>query len=177
MPINAKPPASRLDEVDLLVAAWDRQRPDLATDPMQIWSRIARLAQLLDGTRSDAYGKHDLQVWEFDVLAALRRAGKPYRLAPGQLIAQTHVTSGTMTNRVDRLAERGLVTRMSNPKDGRSVLVELTPEGREQLDAALGELMAAERDLADVLTAKEQLVLADFLRRLLISRDGGIAKE
>lgn len=173
MQSHAKQPANRLDEVDLLVAAWDRQRPELSTAPMQIWSRMARLAQLLDGTRSAAYAHQDLQVWEFDVLAALRRAGEPYRLAPGQLIAQTHVTSGTMTNRVDRLAERGLVVRLSNPKDGRSNLVELTTQGREKVDAALADLMAAERDLADVLTGQEQTQLADLLRRLLIARDTG----
>ena len=94
-----------MDEVDQLVAAWRRERPDLDTEPMQVCSRISRLAQLLDAARARAYTAQVLQVWEFDVLAVLRRAGEPYRLTPGQLINQTHVTSGTMTNRVVRLAE------------------------------------------------------------------------
>lgn len=115
-----------MDEVDQLVAAWRRERPDLDTEPMQVCSRISRLAQLLDAARARAYSAQVLQVWEFDVLAVLRRAGEPYRLTPGQLINQTHVTSGTMTNRVVRLAERGLVTRTANPADGRGVLVQLT---------------------------------------------------
>ena len=110
-----------MDEVDQLVAAWRRERPDLDTEPMQVCSRISRLAQLLDAARARAYSAQVLQVWEFDVLAVLRRAGEPYRLTPGQLINQTHVTSGTMTNRVVRLAERGLVTRTANPADGSAV--------------------------------------------------------
>ncbi|HSN44319.1 MAG TPA: helix-turn-helix domain-containing protein, partial [Propionibacteriaceae bacterium] len=97
------------DEVDDLIAAWGRERPDLTLAPMEIWSRIVRLAQHLDVARAAAYSTHGLEAWEFDVLAALRRSGEPYRLTPGQLLRETHVTSGTMTNRVDRLVTRGLV--------------------------------------------------------------------
>lgn len=160
----------RLDEVDLLVAAWGRERPDIDTAPMQIWSRIARLAQLLDLARAEAYATHGLQVWEFDVLAALRRAGDRCRLTPGQLIAQTHVTSGTMTNRVDRLVERGLVSRMANPRDGRGVLVELTAQGRTRVDGALASLVAAEGRLVSVLSPQERAHLASLLRGLLLDQ-------
>ena len=98
------------DEVDRLVAAWARERPDLDVRPLEVLSRVTRLARHLDRARSTAFDAHDLEVWEFDVLAALRRAGRPYVLSPGQLVAQTLVTSGTMTNRVDRLETRGLVS-------------------------------------------------------------------
>lgn len=163
--------ASGHDEVDLLVQAWRDERPDIDPEPMQVWSRIWRLSQLLDASRSKAYAAHGLQVWEFDVLAALRRAGEPYRLTPGQLLAQNHVTSGTMTNRVDRLLERGLVTRMANPNDGRGVLVELTDEGRERVDAALDSLLAAEHRRSRHLGVDEHNELAAILRTLLLAQE------
>lgn len=167
----AKTPPGSADEVDLLVAAWGRERPDLDTAPMLIWSRITRLAQLLDAARAQAFLAQELQVWEFDVLAALRRSGEPYRLSPGQLIALTHVTSGTMTNRVDRLVGRGLVTRMANPSDGRGVLVELTAAGRSKADAALADLIASEVALGAQLSPAESDELARMLRTLLLAQE------
>ncbi|WP_203568477.1 MarR family winged helix-turn-helix transcriptional regulator [Aestuariimicrobium ganziense] len=155
------------DEVDGLVAAWGRERPDLVLDPMGIWSRVKRLEQYLDSARRQAYAEHDLEVWEFDVLAALRRAGEPYRLSAGQLVRETHVTSGTMTNRVSRLAERGLVERSSDPDDGRGVLVQLTGTGRQSVDAALVSLLAAEEALLEGLPEETRQRLADDLRALL----------
>src|SRR6187399_672741 len=89
------------DEVDRLVAAWERERPDLDSSPMQVLSRVTRLARHLDLARREAFEAHDLETWEFDVLTALRRAGSPYQLSPGRLLRETMVTSGTMTNRVD----------------------------------------------------------------------------
>src|SRR5690242_6024565 len=114
------------DEVDEIVEAWRRERDDLDLSPVEVFSRISRLEQLLDRARRDAFSAHDVEPWEFDVLAALRRAGSPYQLTPGQLLIQTMVTSGTMTNRVDRLEERGLVERTPSPTDRRAVHVGLT---------------------------------------------------
>src|SRR3954447_3193731 len=94
------------DEVDELVEAWHRERADLDLAPVEVFSRVSRLARLLDNSRRAAFTAHRIETWEFDVLAALRRAGKPYQLTPGALLRQTMVTSGTMTNRVDRLAGR-----------------------------------------------------------------------
>ena len=158
------------DEVDEVVGAWQRERPDLPTEPMQIWSRILRLALHLDEARRAAHAAHHLEGWEFDVLAALRRAGHPYTLSPGQLLRETHVTSGTMTNRVDRLAARGWVSRQADPSDGRSVRVVLTDEGRAVVDAALGALLEAEESLLASFTAAERTQLTDQLRRLLIAQ-------
>ena len=101
-----------------------------------------------------------------DVLSALRRSGAPYRLSPGRLVAETMVTSGTMTNRVDRLAERGLVERGDDPNDRRGVLVSLTPQGRRTVDAALEELLERERSILASLPAQEAARLADTLRVL-----------
>src|ERR687890_219770 len=125
------------DEVDLVVEAWSRERPDLNVTPMRVLSRVTRLARHLDRQRAAAFSAHGLETWEFDVLAALRRAGPPNQLSPGQLLRETLVTSGTMTNRVDRLAARGLVRRDLHPGDKRGVLVGLTDAGRTAVDACL----------------------------------------
>src|SRR5689334_17114469 len=129
------------DEVDELVEAWHRERSDLDLSPVEVFSRISRLSRHLDLARRQAFTAHRIEPWEFDVLAALRRAGKPYQLTPGRLIRETLVTSGTMTNRVDRLAARGLVRRSPDPADRRGVLVGLTQEGRRTVDAAFEELL------------------------------------
>jgi len=154
------------DDVDRIVAAWRRERPDLDAAPLQVLSRISRLARRLDLARGAAFAHHDLESWEFDVLAALRRAGRPYQLSPGQLVAATLVTSGTMTNRVDRLERRGLVRRLPDPADRRGVLVRLSRAGRETVDAALDGLLAHERDLLAPLSPAECDQLAALLRRL-----------
>ncbi len=155
------------DEVDRLVAAWRRERPDLDVSPMEVLSRVTRLARHLDRARRQAFATHDLESWEFDVLSALRRSGSPYRLSPGRLLRETLVTSGTMTNRVDRLAARGLVRREPDPGDRRGVLVELTDAGRERVDAALSALLTNERALLTGLGATDRRKLADLLRALV----------
>ncbi len=155
------------DEVDQVVAAWRAQRPDLAVDSMQVWSRINRLSALLDAHRKQCFSDRGLEAWEFDVLAALRRSGEPHRLSPGRLLAETHVTSGTMTHRIDRLRGRGLVTRFRNPEDGRGALVELTAQGQELVDDAIGGLIALEESLLGEWSGSDQDTLAGLLRRLL----------
>jgi DNA-binding MarR family transcriptional regulator len=155
------------DEVDRLVAAWAHERPDLDVGPLEVLSRLTRLSRHLDRARRTAFAAHELEVWEFDVLAALRRAGRPYVLSPGQLLAQTMVTSGTMTNRVDRLEIRGLVQRLPDPADRRGVHVRLTPRGKEAVDAALADLLASERDLLSSLTGRQQEALSALLRQLV----------
>jgi DNA-binding MarR family transcriptional regulator len=165
------------DEVDDLVAGWRSERPDLDVEPLQVLSRVSRLARHLDRERRDAFAAHGLQVWEFDVLSALRRQGPPYQLSPGALLRATLVTSGTMTNRIDRLAERGLVSRRPDPQDRRGVLVALTPRGAAVADAALADLMLAERELLGRLDQAERAELAALLRRLLAPLDAGQPRE
>ncbi|GAA1549805.1 MarR family winged helix-turn-helix transcriptional regulator [Kribbella lupini] len=155
------------DEVDRLIEAWRRERPDLDVAPMEVLSRVTRLARHLDRARSHAFATHGLESWEFDVLAALRRAGSPYQLSPGRLLKETLVTSGTMTNRVDRLAARGLVERLPDPADRRGVLVQLTTAGRDAVDAALADLLAHERALLATVTDRDQAKLARLLRELV----------
>lgn len=159
-------PAPR-DEVDELVDAWARELPMLALEPVAVFSRIHRLARHLDLARREAFSAHGIESWEFDVLAALRRAGAPYELSPGRLLRETLVTSGTMTNRVDRLAARGLVERSPDPADRRGVIVRLTPAGREAVDGAFAALLEAEAALLADLSPAEQATLANLLRSLL----------
>ncbi len=117
--------------------------------------------------RYRAFAEHQLEGWEFDVLSALRRAGAPYELSPGSLMQQTLVTSGTMTNRVDRLEKRGFVRRGPAPSDRRGVLVRLTDEGRQVVDAAMADLLGREQELLSHLPVRERERLATSLRTLL----------
>jgi DNA-binding MarR family transcriptional regulator len=159
------------DEVDDLVAAWRAQRPDLDVEPMQVLSRISRLSRHLDIARRGAFAEHGLESWEFDVLSALRRQGPPFQLTPGALLRATLVTSGTMTNRIDRLAAANLVRREPDPRDKRGVLVTLTAAGRERVDAALDGLLRRERVLLAGLGDGERQDLADLMRILLAPFD------
>ncbi|MGH3159924.1 MAG: MarR family winged helix-turn-helix transcriptional regulator, partial [Streptosporangiaceae bacterium] len=164
------------DEVDDLVAAWRAQRPDLDVEPLQVLSRISRLARHLDRARRSAFAARGLESWEFDVLSALRRQGPPYQLSPGALLHATLVTSGTMTNRIDRLAEAGLVRRRPDPQDKRGVLVVLTAEGRVRVDAALADLLGSEEALLAGLDTGERQLLAGLLRLLLAPFDAPAAR-
>jgi DNA-binding MarR family transcriptional regulator len=159
------------DEVDRIVDAWSRERPDLDFSPLQVLSRVGRLARHLERARRTAFAASDLELWEFDVLSALRRAGKPYQLSPKSLLQQTLVSSGTMTNRIDRLVTRKLVERRTDPNDGRGILVVMTPEGRERVDAAIRTLLAAESELLERLSAPDQERLSSLLRKLSLDFD------
>lgn len=155
------------DEVDQIVEAWRRERADLDVEPLQILSRIGRLADVLDERRTAAFVEHGLQSHEFDVLAALRRRGEPFEMTAGELGAATYVTSGTMTSRLDRLVARKLVVRRSDDDDGRLVRVRLTAAGRRRVDGAMTALLESERQLVGTLTPQKRERLAASLRELL----------
>lgn len=155
-----------MDEVDQIVAAWRRERPDVEVTPLEIFSRLTRLAKHLERLRKQAFTTHGLEVWEWDVLSALRRSGDPYELSPGQLVAATMVTSGTMTNRVDRLVARGLVVRRPAPSDRRGILVRLTPDGRARVDGALDTLLDLEHAMLERVPAAEREHVVHALRTL-----------
>ena len=159
------------DEVDRLVEAWRHERPDLDVRPLEVLSRVSRLARHLDRGRRAAFAEHGLEPWEFDVLAALRRAGPPYELSPGELLSRTLVTSGTMTARVDKLITRGLVRRRRDTDDRRGVRVSLTGTGRTAVDAALEGLLDHERGLLAGISGADRSRLADLLRTLVVPFD------
>lgn len=138
---------------------------------MQVLSRVTRLAHHLDRARQQAFTAHHLTSWEFDVLAALRRAGDPYALSPGRLLRETLVTSGTMTNRIDRLSVKGLVTREPDPHDRRGVIVRLSGEGKHRVDAALQSLLDREESLLADLTPRQRETLGGLLRAVTAPLD------
>jgi DNA-binding MarR family transcriptional regulator len=159
------------DEVDRIVADWSRERADIDFSPLQILSRVGRLSKQVDRSRRAAFTASGLEAWEFDVLAALRRAGAPYQLSPKALLQQTLVSSGTMTNRIDRLVARGLVERRTDPNDGRGILVQMTAQGLTRVDAAITRLVDAEAELLDGLSAADAERLAGLLRKLSLGFD------
>lgn len=159
------------DEVDRIVAAWVRERPDLDFSPIHVLSRVDRLSKHLERARRAAFASSALESWEFDVLSALRREGEPYTLSPKALIAQTLVSSGTMTNRIDRLVERGLVDRRTDPNDGRGIRVALSADGLDRVDAAISTLLDAEAALLARLPRSERDRLAELLRMLSLDFD------
>ncbi|HYO35885.1 MAG TPA: MarR family transcriptional regulator [Geodermatophilus sp.] len=157
------------DAVDLILEQWARERPDLDCSPMGIIGRITQLQREVHLAQRDTFARHGLDAPSFDVLAALRRAGTPYQLTPTALMRTALVTSGAITQRLDRLEERGVITRTRSEADGRAVVVTLTRAGRDALDAALPDHLETERGLLEGLTAAELDQLAVLLRRFLVT--------
>ncbi|MER5274667.1 MarR family transcriptional regulator [Streptomyces sp. NPDC002809] len=152
-----------LDHVARIQAEWARERPDLDVRPQGVIGRLHRLAGLLTEELCVVYRRFGLSEGEFDVLAALRRAGEPFERAPGELATHTMVTTGAMTKRIDRLERSGLVTRRRAAGDGRARVVALTPAGLDLMDRAFTEHMRNERRLLDTLTADEAAALEPLL--------------
>jgi DNA-binding MarR family transcriptional regulator len=157
------------DAVDLILAQWGRERPDLDCSPMGIIGRISQLQREVHLAQRATFARHGLDAPAFDVLAALRRAGAPYQLTPTALMRTALVTSGAITQRLDRLEEKGLITRERSEADGRAVVVTLTDAGRAALDAALPDHLETERQLLAGLSDDDRAQLADLLRRFLVS--------
>jgi DNA-binding MarR family transcriptional regulator len=157
------------DAVALILEQWARERPDLDCSPMGVIGRISQLQREVHLAQRATFARHGLDAPSFDVLAALRRAGPPYQLTPTALMRTALVTSGAITQRLDRLEERGLITRTRSASDGRGVVVTLTDAGRAALDAALPDHLDTERRLLSGLSAAEQDQLAALLRRFLVT--------
>lgn len=156
-----------LDAVDGVLLQWGRERPDVDTSPMGVIGRISRAAALLDKSISRTLAEFGLLPGEFDLLATLRRSGAPYRLAVGDLLRCSMVTSGAITNRLNHLEAAGLVTRELDPQNRRSVLVTLTEQGIDVVERALPAHVDNERGLLQPLTPRQQQQLAGLLRQLL----------
>lgn len=157
------------DYVDLILDQWARERPDLDMFPVGIVGRVYRLARIIEHRLSATFDFFEISRGSFDVLAALRRAGSPHRLSPTELYNSLLITSGAMTNRIDRLEEAGLVTRQPSPDDRRGLLVGLTASGKRLVDAVTSDMAKAEHELLNSLDPDEQRDLAQLLKRLLIS--------
>ncbi|NYI04486.1 MarR family winged helix-turn-helix transcriptional regulator [Allostreptomyces psammosilenae] len=157
------------DHVDRVLEQWGAHRPDLDVSPMAVIGRLSRASRLISAELRRTFAAHGLDAASFDVLATLRRSGPPHRLTPAELMRAAMVTSGAITQRLDRLQAAGLVTRTPSASDGRVVHVALTDEGRALVDRVLPDHVATERRLLAALTGAQRDDLADTLRHLLES--------
>ena len=158
-----------VDHIDMLREQWARELPDLDTEAVAILGRARRITLYVRQSIEAVFARHGLDAGEFDVLATLRRAGPPYCLTPTDLYRTLMISSGGLTDRLSRLEVAGLVRRRPAQADKRSLLVELTEQGREPTENALREDMALELALIAGLSASERRQLADLLRKLAIS--------
>lgn len=154
------------DQVDAILDQWARQRPDVDVSGMAAIGRLTRVHAAVRRRLGEVFAQHDLESWEFDVLATLLRTGAPHRLTPGELLESTMVTSGAMTNRIDRLERRGYVRRLPDPDDGRRVLVCLTDAGTAVVDAALVDHATNERDILSCFDDQQERTFVELLRVL-----------
>ncbi len=155
------------DQIDLILDQWQQESPQLDVSSLAVVGRILQLARLLEKHREAVLAEFGLNLWSFDMLATLRRQGAPYRLKPTELYGLLMLSSGAMTNRIDRLEKEGLVTRLRDPDDRRSVMVQLTDQGVERVDAVMPVLFERDNQLLDDLSKMETKTLITLLRKFL----------
>ena len=160
------------DAVDDIQEAWARQRPDLDLASIGVITRLGRLAGHLARARRAALAQLGTDAATLDALAALRRVGPPHRLRAGALQQASLLTSGAVSQRLDKLEAAGLVRRRPDRADGRVVTVELTARGRALVDRAVSGLMDQERELLAPLSAADRRTLVRLLRRWLLWFEG-----
>ncbi|WP_272660654.1 MarR family winged helix-turn-helix transcriptional regulator [Providencia sp. PROV150] len=158
-----------MDRIDKITQQWERERPDLDISPMGLIGRLGNVAYHLTREMEKVFAQFGLNRSSFDVLATLRRAGAPYTLSPGEMLSTLMVTSGTMTNRIDQLEKAGLVSRHTNPDDGRGFLVSLTTEGLTLINQLIEVHTQNQALLVAKLSSQEQQALNQLLRTFLAS--------
>jgi DNA-binding MarR family transcriptional regulator len=158
------------------VRQWAAVRPDIDSSPIGVIGRVSRLSRLVDRRLAENFARHGIESWMYDVLATLRRSGEPYELTAGDLVRNTMVTTGAITNRIDRLEQRGFVERAA-ADDRRKVIVRLTKKGLDLVDEVVVGHMETEREILSVLSPRQQRELAQLLRTTLLGLgdrpDGG----
>jgi DNA-binding MarR family transcriptional regulator len=157
-----------MDAVDRITHQWRTVRSDLDVSPLEVIGRVSRLSRLVDRRLAVNFARHGIEAWMYDVLATLRRSGEPYELTAGDLVRQTMVTTGAITNRIDRLEARGFVERRST-SDRRKVIVRLTEAGFDKVEEVVQSHLNVERELLAGLSLRQQRELASLLRRALTS--------
>jgi DNA-binding MarR family transcriptional regulator len=157
-----------LDIVDRGMAQWLHERPDIDCSGKAIVGRILRLQDVILRAANSALKQHGLNYSAYAVLATLRASGAPYRMSPSQLVETLLLTSGGTSNLLARLERKGWIKRLADPLDGRAVIVELTPAGKVLVDGAMADHAAMERQLLEMLTQDEKVVLAELLSRMLV---------
>ena len=157
------------DYIDQIVEQWRQESPQLDCSALAVVGRMLRIARLLEKHRETVLAKYGLSVWSFDVLATLKRQGAPYQLKPTDLYDLLMLSSGAMTNRIDRLEQDGIVTRLRDTSDRRSVIVQLTPKGIDLADTVMPVLLEQEQQLLTQFTTTEVQALTTLLRQFLVS--------
>ncbi|MBA3984066.1 MAG: MarR family transcriptional regulator [Acidimicrobiia bacterium] len=160
------------DAVDRITSQWSAVRPDIDVSPINVIGRVSRLSRLVDRRLAENFARYGIEAWMYDVLATLRRSGEPYELTAGDLVRQTMVTTGAITNRIDRLEQRGLVERAS-ADDRRKVIVRLTKQGLDAVEEVVVDHMATERQILADLSSRQQHDLAHLLRKTLLALGDG----
>jgi DNA-binding MarR family transcriptional regulator len=163
------PPQDRIDEMR---AQWAEMLPDVDTQGMEVLGRARRIVLQSRPAIEAVFARHGLDAGEFDVLATLLRSGSPHALRPTELYRSLMISSGGLTDRLNRLQKAGLISRPPSPEDRRSLLVQLTPEGRTKVEAAFREDMALEARLLAPLAEADRRALAELLRKLALAMQG-----
>lgn len=156
------------DHVDTILQQWEQERPDLDTSPIAITGRILKLSAFFKEATEKTFRRFNLNSAGFDLLATLLRSGSPYSLSPNELMASTMVTSGTMTNRIDRLVEAGLVSRTQSETDKRSYSIALTEEGYEVISRAIEAHVETLHTLTNAIPSKDKAIFSAMLRDALL---------
>ena len=159
------------DMIDELQEDWNDQRPDLNTESMGVVLRIQALAKILGEQTAQRLDEYDLQWWQYDVLSTLRRQGEPYRMAATELADAVMLTSGAMTNRIDKLEDSGLIARIADEEDRRRVLVELTRRGLRLIEDAAETRFQSAADAMACLSDQQKIQLSNLLRTLLLAQE------
>ena len=162
-----------MDRAEFAAAQWAKEMPGLKTEPMVLLGRLGETAQVIARDRlNPLFEKFGLQPGEFDVLATLRRSGSPYALTPTDLYEVAMISSGSMTNRLDRLEKSGFVDRRPNPGDKRGTIVRLTATGRAIIETAILSHVDNQVAILEGLSEYEQAQLSMLLKKLLASQNG-----
>ena len=161
------------DLVDDILDQWSDERPELDSAPLGVVIRVMTLYRSFLREATAALEPLDLELWEYDVLSALRRQGRPYALPATRLARETELSSGAMTNRIDRLQDRRLVRRKPDETDRRGVNIFLTAKGQQLIDRAIQFRLDAARESLRGLSRKDQQQLADLLRKVVLSAARG----
>ena len=156
------------DHVDHVLEQWQTVTPERDVSPMAVFTRLYRLSKYLNRKVAAVFRRHGLHDGEFDLLATLYRSGQPEGLTPNALRRAAVLSSGAMTNRLDRLEAAGLIQRVANPQDRRSLLIRLSEHGQTLLLGCLDEYVAALHELQAPLAPAERQALAQALRTMLV---------
>ncbi|MCI5826259.1 MAG: MarR family transcriptional regulator [Arcanobacterium sp.] len=165
------------DDVDAIVTEWEVQRPDFDARPLAVFSRLLRLDRHIDHLRRTVFAAYGLESWQFEMLTELRRKTNGHQLTAGQLMQKTLVSSGTITNRIDRLEAQGLVQRVRDPNDGRVVIVQATEKGVQIADRAMASLLEKQRELLAPYEPEDIATVTVFLRSMLSDLDAAYQME